>query len=128
MNSIYKLMDTIDDKESLNEKYNVRNLRNIKTLHETTQNVTPESPNDFGFKVMFDGYPPYIEYFHGTDRKFDNHVLNSREGIIEFVKWFHYDAFRTGDYEVDSTVVSSLQASVENARGIVDWNGHTIWI
>ena len=100
MESIYELMNKIDDKESLNEKYNVRNLRDIKKLHETTKNVTSESPNDFGFKVMFDGYAPYIHYFHGTDQKFANHILNSREGIIEFVKWFHYVTYQTGDFNV----------------------------
>lgn len=40
MNSIYKQMNNIDDKESLNEKYNVRTFRDIKRLHEA---MTPEN-------------------------------------------------------------------------------------
>lgn len=34
MNSIYEQMNKIDDKESLNEKYNVRTLRDVKNLQE----------------------------------------------------------------------------------------------
>lgn len=34
MNSIYKELDAIDDKESLNEKYNVRTLKDVKKLQE----------------------------------------------------------------------------------------------
>ena len=43
MNSIYEQMNKIDDKESLNEKYNVRTPKDVKNLpestdsHETTQ-------------------------------------------------------------------------------------------
>ena len=34
MESIYKQMNKIDDKESLSEKYNVRNTKELKTLKE----------------------------------------------------------------------------------------------
>ena len=37
MESIYEQMNKIDDKESLNEKYNVRTLKDVKKLHESTE-------------------------------------------------------------------------------------------
>lgn len=37
MNSIYKQMNQIDDKESLNEKYNVRTLKDVKKANRSVQ-------------------------------------------------------------------------------------------
>lgn len=40
MNSIYEQMNKIDDTESLNEKYNVRTLKDVKKLQESNENPT----------------------------------------------------------------------------------------
>lgn len=47
MNSIYKQMELIDDKESLNERYNVRTLRDVKKLQESVNStMITESTNE----------------------------------------------------------------------------------
>lgn len=43
MNSIYDQMNKIDDKESLSEKYNVRNTKELKTLKEAGPRITVDS-------------------------------------------------------------------------------------
>ena len=43
MESIYKQMNKIDDKESLSEKYNVRNTKELKTLKEAGPRITVDS-------------------------------------------------------------------------------------
>ena len=54
MNSIYEQMNKIDDKESLNEKYNVRTLKDVKKLAEATKPTKVERPK--GFKGSVGGY------------------------------------------------------------------------
>lgn len=54
MNSIYKQMNQIDDKESLNEKYNVRTLKDVKKLTEASNAEKVERPK--GFKGSVGGY------------------------------------------------------------------------
>lgn len=47
MESIYEQMNKIDDKESLNEKYNVRTLEDVKKLQESVNsNIITESTNE----------------------------------------------------------------------------------
>ena len=43
MNSIYEQMNKIDDKESLSEKYNVKNIKELKTLKEAGPRLTVDS-------------------------------------------------------------------------------------
>ena len=44
MNSIYKQMNKIDDNESLNEKWNVKNQSELKKLKEDVQKLDETSP------------------------------------------------------------------------------------
>lgn len=44
MNSIYKQLDKIDDNKSLNERWNVKNLRELKKLKEAIQKLNETSP------------------------------------------------------------------------------------
>lgn len=59
MNSIYEQMNKIDDKESLNEKYNVRTLKDVKKLHEA-ENAKVERPK--GFKGTAGGFVSLDRY------------------------------------------------------------------
>lgn len=54
MNSIYKQMDLIDDNESLNEKYNVRTLKDVKKLQESTGSRKV----DYKFKIQLGTHTP----------------------------------------------------------------------
>ena len=60
MNSIYKQMNKIDDKESLNEKYNVRTLKDVKKLAEATKPTNVERPK--GFKGTAGGFVSLDRY------------------------------------------------------------------
>ncbi len=54
MNSIYDQMNKIDDRESLNEKYNVRTLTDIKKLQESTGS----GKIDYKFKIQLGTHTP----------------------------------------------------------------------
>lgn len=54
MESIYEQMNKIDDKESLNEKYNVRTLKDVSKLQESSSKYTVENVIDFAREHVLD--------------------------------------------------------------------------
>lgn len=61
--SIYKQMDAIDDKESLNEKYNVSDIRDVKKLAESvTTDNNMEKLQSAAARVKCKLTPGFIEY------------------------------------------------------------------
>ena len=65
MESIYKQMDAINDTESLNEKYNVRDIRDVKKLTEsatTDTDTNMKKLQDAAASVKCKLTPGFIEY------------------------------------------------------------------
>lgn len=75
--SIYKLMDQIDDKESLNEKYNVKDQHELKKLQKSLNEAVRPTERKYKFKYIADDDAPYLE-MGMTDEEIDYAFDNNK--------------------------------------------------
>ncbi len=109
MNSIYDQMNKIDDKESLDEKYNVRTLKDVKKLQESVNStMITESTNETDVAIDWycatgaadaDGWP-------------DEPLGDNEDFITAALDWwdthkhiYGYDRKRTGSRKTNRAVI-----------------------
>lgn len=125
--SIYEQLNKIDDKESLNEKYNVKDQHELKKLQKSLNEAVRSIEGKYKFKYIADDNVPYLEMGmteEEIDYAFDNNRFPSKmwlegEAVITKNKDEDYGTFYevswTGDMSdyVECSTIAKCKEAVE---------------
>ena len=130
--SVYRLMNKIDDNESLNEKYNVRTIEDVKKLHESKVKVItgeelrvaisedlPSALEELGDSSNIDAVVELMtEWLDEALFKYDEEEV--REIVAEFLEGDVKDDCLTEDTEISNAVMKGIDKVIKDTTEILE--------